>query len=100
MPPLGFVLIILQIPVTQTKEVDYTVAVTVGEGATVTQQSLTVIYASRPVTQTQAPPPVTVVQPTTSTSTTAAGVVTAAANSNNAPAVAFIAGVIGAVVLV
>jgi len=98
--PLTSTLTRVQIPVTQTKEVDYTVEVTVGSGATVTQQSLTVIYASRTVSQTRSQAPVTVVQPTTSIATTAPAVVTAAGHANNAPAVAFIAGIIGAVVLV
>ena len=90
----------LQVPVTQTKEVEYTVDVTVGSGATVTQPSLTIVYATHSVVQTQSQAPVTVVQPTTSTSTTAGSVVTAAADANNAPAAAFIVGVIGAVMLV
>jgi len=87
------------IPVTVTSEVDETVAVTIGGGETVTQESVTYVYVSSTISQTFTSAPPTVVVPTTATSITSAGPVTAAANARDAPAVALVAGIVGAIAL-
>jgi len=87
------------IPVTVTKDVEETVAVTVGGGETVTQESVTYVYVSSTISQTFTSAPPTVVVPTTATSTTSSGPVTAAAVARDAPAVALVAGIVGAIAL-
>ena len=93
-------------PVTVTKNVDTTVAITRPAGATVTGYSTIVVNVPNTVfSSLPAPPPTTIILPVTSTAvqppatTTRPPAVTAAGHHNVPAGVAFVAGLVGAVAM-